>query len=201
MHLSLPATSAAADVSQHVRKTRDQCVIPDEDPERTILLDVDDDEGHPFDLMGDGEGDEHDGGEDEDGQEHSASFLPATGHKAHRSLPPAVKDQYEKHLKYLRQTPHGSKPYLYEVLQTFWLPHQANFFILNRSNKPCPSQLYNYRWFYWDPDHLVEGGLKCPNCSAHLHHHGFTQPRRVVDLENAFYLIGQRHRCPQCKKW
>jgi hypothetical protein len=171
------------------------CVIPDEDPNHSISLDTDDEEGYPFDHMGDGVGDEDDGGEDEGqelGSENAARLK-------RQPLPPVVKDQYEKHLKYLRQTPHGSKPYLYEVHQTFWLPHQANFFILNRPNKPRPSQLYNYRWFYWDPDHLVEGGLKCPNCCAHLHRHGYTQPRRVVDLQNVFYMIGQRHRCPQCK--
>lgn len=91
-------------------------------------------------------------------------------------MPPAVKDQYDKHLEFLRQTSgSGSMPWLYGTLQTFWLPHHANFFIMNKATKPHPSQLYNYHWFYWDPDHLVEGGLKCPNCSAHLHCHGFTR--------------------------
>ncbi len=194
------ASPASPVASQSVRRTRDQCVIPDEDPDRGISLDRDDEEGDPFDLMGDGVGDEDDGGEDEeDGREQNANSAAPKRHKTCRPLPPAVKDQYEKHLEYLKQTPHGSKPHLYEVHQTFWLPHQANFFILNRPRKPRPSQLYNHRWFYWDPDHLVEGGLKCPNCSAHLHRHGFTRPRRVVDLENVFYMIGQRHRCPQCK--
>jgi len=159
-------------------------------------LDTDEEEGHPFDFLGDGVGEEDDGGEEEDNEEED------TGSKAarrHNFLPPPVKDQYEKHLQYLRQTPHGSKPRLYEINKTFWLPHQANFFHLNTSNKPCPSQLYNHHWFYWDPDHLVEGGLKCPNCSSRLHRHGFTRPRRVVDLQYVFYIIGQRHRCPQCR--
>ncbi len=194
---TLPSTSTSATISQAMRKPRDQCVIPDEDPGRALSLDADDEEGHPFDLMGDGVGDEDDGGEDEDDERQQDAGSNKT--MKHKTLPPAVKDQYDKHLEYLKQTPHGAKPRLYEINQTFWLPHHENFFILNRSGKPRPSQLYNYRWFYWDPDHLVEGGLKCPICSAHLYRHGFTHPRRVVDIQNVFYMIGQRHRCPQCR--
>jgi len=194
----LPA-SAGTISPQSVRKARDICVIPEENLNHPISLDTDDEEGHPFDHMGHDVGDEDDGGEgeDEDEDQHLDSEH-AVKHKR-QTLSHAVKDQYEKHLKYLKQTPYGSKPYLYEVHHIFWLPHQANFFILSRPNKPRPSQLYNYRWFYWDPDHLVEGGLKCPNCNAHLHHHGFTWPRHVVDLQNVFYMIGQCYHCPQCK--
>jgi hypothetical protein len=90
-------------------------------------------------------------------------------------------------------------PHLYERDQTFWLPQTSNYFILHRTTKPRPSQLYNPRFFYWDPDCLLEGGLKCPLCKASLRHHGYARPRRVVDLENCFYMIGQRHICPQCK--
>ena len=197
---SVPASTAGQALLQSVERAHNQCIIPDEDPNRVISLDGDDEEGHPFDLMGDGVGDEDDGGEDEsDQQELHNGPGTAVGHKTQRTLPPAIKDEYERHLDYLKQTPHGSKPCLYEINQTFWLPHQANFFILNRSSKPYPAQLYNHRWFYWDPDHLVEGGLKCPNCGAKLHRHGFSRPRCVVDLQNVFYMIGQRHRCPKCR--
>jgi hypothetical protein len=123
----------------------------------------------------------------------------ASQQRAVKPLPPAVKDAYQKALEYLRQTSGPkSKPKLYEVLQTFWIPQKANFFLLHGKSKPCPEQLYNYRWFYWDPDHLVEGGLKCPNCNNPLDHHGFTRPRRVVDLEDVYYMIGQRHLCRHC---
>ena len=63
-----------------------------------------------------------------------------------------------------------------------------------------PAQFYDFDWFYWDPDYLVQGGLKCPvqNCGAKLHRHGFTRPRRVIGLEKPFFMIGQRHRCPGC---
>ena len=194
-----PTVSSDSTGSQDVRKTGQQ-VIPDEDPHHAILLDRDDEEGDPFDLMGDGVGDEFDGGENEDEDEESGGHESAPKHRGRQSLPPAVKDQYDKHLEFLKQgSGPGSMPRLYAVHQTFWLPHQANFFIMKNATKPRPSELYNHRWFYWDPDHLVEGGLKCPNCETHLHRHGFTRPRRVVDLEAVFYMIGQRHHCPHCR--
>ena len=192
---ALPGTSSLQNV-----RTQNQCVIPDEDPNRGLSLDSIDEEGDHFDLMGEGIGDEDDGGEDEEEQDFNADSEPAQKHKTRQPLPSAVKDEYDKHLSYLKQTSGPrAKPRLYETLQTFWLPQKANFFLLNGSKKPRPSQLYNHRWFYWDPDHLVEGGLRCPNCSSHLHRHGFTRPRRVVDLQDVFYMIGQRHRCPTCR--
>jgi hypothetical protein len=60
-----PVTSGDSTGSQNVRKTSGQHIIPDEDLHHAILLDRDDEKGHPFDLMGDGVGDEFDGGEDE----------------------------------------------------------------------------------------------------------------------------------------
>lgn len=174
------------------RKTRDQCIIPDEDPTRPISGDVEDEEGGYFDYMGEGEGDEDDGGEEEE-DVGSASQKPA------KPLPPAVKNGYQNALEFLKQTGPNSKPKLYETLQTFWIPRKANYFLLHGKSKPYPEQLYNYRWFYWDPDHLVEGGLKCPTCNNPLHRHGFTRPRRVVDLEDVYYMIGQRHLCRHCR--
>jgi hypothetical protein len=196
---SVPPPQSSGSASSHCHRERQSiCILPDEDPDRPISLDHLDEEGDPFDLMGDGVGEEDDGGEDEV-EEQSSSSEPPMRSRNYQSLPPAVKDTYDQHLEYLKQTPSGSKPRLYEVHNTFWLPHKDNFFFLNKSNKPRPTQLYNHRWFYWDPDHLVDGGLRCPNCEAHLHRHGYTRPRRVVSLEDVFYMIGQRHRCPQCR--
>src|SRR5579859_1382161 len=60
---SSPITSQPNQTRQ--RKSRDQCVIPDEDPARPIDGEVEDEEGGYFDYMGEGEGDEDDGGEDD----------------------------------------------------------------------------------------------------------------------------------------
>ena len=53
-HGTSAVASAGLTSSQAKRKPRDICVIPDEDPDNPISLDVEDEEGHPFDLMGDG---------------------------------------------------------------------------------------------------------------------------------------------------
>jgi len=187
---SAPTRGASVSSTQ---KRRDQCVIPEEDPNR-IIDGLDDDNDELLRMMGEGEGDDDDGGDDdmEDGGESQS--------RPRRPLPPAVHDAYEKHIEFLKQTKGTSpRPRLYESHQTFWLPQKSNYFIIHGAPKPRPAQLYNPRFFYWDPDILVEGGLKCPNCRTALRRHGFTRPRRVVDLENCFYMIGQRHLCPQCR--
>ncbi|KAJ6605574.1 hypothetical protein DFH09DRAFT_1121634 [Mycena vulgaris] len=71
------------------------------------------------------------------------------------------------------------------------------FFLLRGIKKPAAEDMYNARLYYWDPELLV-AELKCLNCSSKLHRHGYTRPRRVVDLHNYFYMIGQRHLCPKC---
>jgi hypothetical protein len=173
------------------RKTCDQCIIPDEFPTCPISGDVEDEEGGYFDYMGDGEGDEDedDGGEEEE-DVGSASQRPA------KPLPPAVKNGYQNALEFLKKTGPNSKPKLYETLQTFWIPCKAHYFLLHGKSKPYPEQLYNYHWFFWDPDHLVEGGLKCSTCNNPLHCHGFTHPSWVVDV---YYMSGQRHLCHHCR--
>jgi hypothetical protein len=181
-----------------LKRTRDQCVLPDEDPNRPITIAGDDND--KFDLMGEGEGDEDDGGEEEDDGEDDGDGDSPPKRRANRPLPPAVKIAYEKNLEYLKQASGPqSKPRLYEVHQTFWIPRKSNYFLLHGAAKPRPETLYNHRWFYWDPDHLVEGGLRCPICSTLLHRHGFTRPRGVVDLKEVFYVIGQQHQCLQCR--
>ena len=115
-------------------------------------------------------------------------------------LPPIVNEAYHNHLEYIKKTKGADcKPRLYAVDGTFWLSRQANFFIIHGSSKPRPSQLYAPRFFYWDPEHLIQGSLLCPKCCSPLQRLQFTRPRRVVDLEDCYYIIGQRHRCPKCK--
>ncbi|KAJ7664273.1 hypothetical protein B0H17DRAFT_952109, partial [Mycena rosella] len=58
--------------------------------------------------------------------------------------------------------------------------------------------MYNARLFYWDPDLLVDGGINCPDCHHKLERHGYTRPRRVVDLHDCFYLVGSRYKCTKC---
>ncbi|KAJ6535245.1 hypothetical protein DFH09DRAFT_1179785 [Mycena vulgaris] len=88
---------------------------------------------------------------------------------------------------------------LLRMPMTYLKPNGLNdiFFLLRGIKKPAAEDMYNARLYYWDPELLVTE-LKCPNCSSKLNCHGYTRPRRVVDLHNCFYMIGQRHLCPKC---
>lgn len=89
-------------------------------------------------------------------------------------------------------------PVLYAKNQSFWFPKVAAFFILQRG-KPLPQDLYDVRWFLWDPFALVKH-IPCPNCRRHLVRHGqISRPRRCVDLEGIFFIIGFRYRCTHCR--
>lgn len=46
---------------------------------------------------------------------------------------------------------------------------------------------------------LVNDRVKCPQCDRKLHHHNFTHPYQVVDLEDCFYMIGTKLWCLNCK--
>lgn len=120
----LAANPSVTSIPASSKKNCDQCIIPDDDPNQPILEGDGEDEGH-FDLMGDGEGDEgdeDDGGEDEESDEESAD-VNVHEQRVHYSLPPSVKTIYEKHLEYLKwMSGPKSKPQLYEIDQTFWLP-------------------------------------------------------------------------------
>jgi hypothetical protein len=74
-----------------IKRQRDQCVIPDEDPDRPISEGDGEEDGY-FDLMGDGEGDEDDGGEDEDNLDADTDESSATSKRVpRRPLPPSIK--------------------------------------------------------------------------------------------------------------
>jgi hypothetical protein len=63
-----------------------------------------------------------------------------------------------------------------------------------------PQSLFKARFFLWDPEPLCHGGIACPNCSMKLRRHGHIHiPRRCVDLDGQFWIIGFRYHCPNCK--
>lgn len=127
-------------------------------------------------------------------------------------LPSLVLDAFWKKIEYLKELTEGqgrsAKHLVYEKLQSFWLPHFDSFFYL-RQRALSPEQLLMPRFFYWDPLLLVDH-ISCPvihtsgtstiPCSGLLVRHGYCQmPRRIIDLENSYYLICVRYRCNQCK--
>lgn len=184
--LTIPSRTGAAALQRHI--------IPDEDPNRELEMDEEDE------LLGQGEGLEDDGGPDDDEiQEDGDNVDSLCNSRTRQKLPSIVYEAYQNHLDYLKRTKDiHSKPRIY-VEGTFWLPRKSNFFLLHGSSKPRPSQFYTPPFFLWDPEHLIQGSLLCPKCHSSLERLQVTRPRRVVDLEDCYYMIGQRHRCLKCK--
>ncbi|KAF6741348.1 hypothetical protein DFP72DRAFT_1116992 [Ephemerocybe angulata] len=97
--------------------------------------------------------------------------------------------------------PLSSRTSYYDTLQSFWLPLKHAFFSLNKVQL-SPHTMLVPRFFYWDPDLLVDS-ITCPRegCMGKLMRHGLLEyPRRIVDLEGSFYMIGARYQCPNCSK-
>ena len=90
------------------------------------------------------------------------------------------------------------RPPLYAVHCTFWFPQHSTFFFLDRNNPPPPQKLFNPRFFLWDPEVLCSG-IPCPNCRTPLQRHQpISRPRRCVDFNSTFWIIGYRYRCGRC---
>ncbi|TFK45259.1 hypothetical protein OE88DRAFT_1594242, partial [Heliocybe sulcata] len=138
----------------------------------------------------DGCGDEdHNDDEDDEGEDSE------TG--AARRVPPWLKEIFI--CKVAEANIHNADgiPCLYES-GSFWFPTVLTFFLLRRG-RPLPEKLYSPRLFLWDPQSLVEGGIGCPLCGRKLSRNGHVPyPRRVVDLDQSFWIIRYQYRCPSC---
>ena len=170
-------------------------VIADEDPERSVACANDDEEDGYFGLMGDGLGeDDQCDDEDYDGPD------PSLGKARERRLPPPwlklAFDQKVNESARSHRGPDGLPP-LYRDHRTFWFPRPSTFFLLRSS--VSPQDLYNPRFFLWDPAALCAEGIPCPNCRVALKPHGhISSPRRCVDVDGPFWMIGYRYRCFNC---
>jgi hypothetical protein len=174
----------------------DNPVIADEDIERHVASADDNEEDGYFGLMGDGLGEEDQGGEDEqeDGEEIAGSA--ARRHPLPEWLQKAFDIKVIESACAIRG-PDGLPP-LYRDHKTFWFPQQSTYFLL-RSQSISPQDLYNPRFFLWDPAALCLNGIPCPNCHVSLKPHGhIPQPRRCVDISGTFWMIGYRYHCPAC---
>ncbi|KAF9048060.1 hypothetical protein BDZ89DRAFT_928787, partial [Hymenopellis radicata] len=82
---------------------------------------------------------------------------------------------------------------------TFWLPRRCNFFNLNHSNI-CPQDLFIPAFFVWDPAAIMSTGIPCPSCNLRLTRDGVVKrPRRIVDIDDTFWIIGYSYACRSCK--
>ncbi|CAK5266047.1 unnamed protein product [Mycena citricolor] len=92
-------------------------------------------------------------------------------------------------------------PPLYRDHRTFWFPCEDSYFATRNLSveELTPEALYQCRWLLWDPGAFDK--IPCPRegCSSNLVRHGtIKRPRRVVDLDDTFFMIGYRYRCPMC---
>jgi hypothetical protein len=119
------------------------------------------------------------------------------------SMPPWFKALFEEKVEFLKsQTKKPGQSDLYSIHKTFWLPKHTTFFNLQSANpfQLSPTLAFEPVFFYWDPQSIL-GELQCPLChAAKLNHHGFIdQPRRCIQLNQSFWIIGTRYRCTSCK--
>ena len=177
-------------------------IIPNEDPQHPVNLGDDDDEDE-----GDGEGvgskdlDEAEGDEgDDEGDPNQVPAGPDEKTRTQRPLPGWLLSHFR--MKVAECGPnfrnaHGLPP-LYASGNTFWFPQPLTSFLLTHDNL-SPEKLYNPRFFLWDPEPLCHGGIPCPSCQHRLHRNGhISQPRRVIDINSTFWMIGYRYRCRTC---
>ncbi|KAG6875262.1 hypothetical protein C0992_004529 [Termitomyces sp. T32_za158] len=179
-------------------------IIPENDPSRIVDLD-DEDNSSESDheckdesrLLQDGIGDEDDGDDDE-GEEDHAHLHSNRRHP----LPAWLQDAFDACVDQSSRKNCGADglPPLYRDHQTFWFPRPSPYFQL-RKPKITPQDLYRCDIFLWDPECLIKEGIRCPNphCGARLWRLShIARPRRVVDLDRTFWILGYRYRCPQC---
>ncbi|KIM37653.1 hypothetical protein M413DRAFT_49570, partial [Hebeloma cylindrosporum] len=182
-------------------------IIPDEDPQQDIETAGGDDEGGDDEagINGDGlgeedevpdEGDEADDEEDSQQEGNSSSRTKST----RRPLPKWLLELFNARVAE-SSTPYRNAdglPPLYANHKTFWFPQSSTFFFLKQTST-TPQQLFNPRFFLWDPDALCPRGIPCPNCRTVLQRHqAISLPRQCVDFNETFWIIGYRYRCRSC---
>ncbi|GLB43789.1 putative essential for the formation of DNA replication focal centers [Lyophyllum shimeji] len=196
------STSASA---AHSTSARAPDIVPEpqlifnDDPSRVINDDDGDDAGSDDggdSLLEEGIG-EDDGDDAEDSMGNtSSSKVPL------RDLPTWLDTAFKAHAEASSPSNRGPDglPPLYRDRQ-FWFPKPATFFLLQDINTLSPQNVYDARFFLWDPECLAPNGIVCPNgCGARLQRHtDIPRPRRVVGLDSTFWIIGYRYKCGQCK--
>lgn len=197
---------AASGLLPPIGPTNSHRIILAEDPQRPIDVGPDE-EDELVDVSGDGigkedeiylEGDEMDDefnpGEERAGEPQPTPPLPSPS----RSMPAWLLDAFNAKVAESSVRGADKLPLLYAKHRTFWFPQESSFFILRRRGV-SPQKLYNPAFFLWDPMPLCDEGISCPNCQTSLvrlcH---ISRPRRCVDFNKTFFMIGYRYRCPNC---
>jgi hypothetical protein len=183
-----------------------QSIIADEDPQRSVEISEDDEDDEATgDGLGEEDGDPDDEGEGDDDFDEGFEFddKGTTGNlkakPSRRPLPPWLLESFKARVaessSQYRDT--AGLPPLYAQHQTFWFPQPSTYFLIKKGS--TPQQLFNPRFFLWDPEALCPNGIPCPNCRRVLHRHqAISQPRRCVGIDQTFWIIGYRYRCRNC---
>ncbi|KIK09495.1 hypothetical protein K443DRAFT_127431 [Laccaria amethystina LaAM-08-1] len=170
-------------------------VIPDEDPQCTTD-DFDDDEDPVGEGIGEEDGEQDDGDEVED-EPVCVDSGRNSGSRKRRPLPAWLLQPFKAKIEESKRRDANRLPPLYAELQTFWFPQKATFFILQKPDV-SPPDLYNPQFFLWDPEALCSH-IPCPNCQRPLHRHThISHPRRCVDADSTFWMLGYCYRCRWC---
>ncbi|PBK95300.1 hypothetical protein ARMGADRAFT_795222 [Armillaria gallica] len=187
----LPPESATQATMEAAIGSLNERILPEYDPTRPLDEDSpDDDDDNGFGDDGDG----HEAPNDDEDRDLPSSVRPPPGW---------LMASFEANLQIVKDSVigHGAstKITIYDRLKSFWLPRIDTFFILQQRDI-TPSLLYNPRFFYWDPLALVDQ-IRCykSGCIGHLTRHGYwRRPRRIVDLEDAYWLMGVQYKCNCC---
>ena len=176
---SLPSASSASALLQQIpepsRMPQSQPsvslnVIPDEDPQRAVET-ADQPEDDYSGLMEDGLGGEGCDGDDSTDDQADDTFVTGANIQDRFALPDWPSVAFKAKLEEASNRGGDGLPKLYSVQKTFWFPQQSTYFLL-RDHTVTPQDLYNPRFFLWDPQCLVAGGIGCPKCGVRLNHHG-----------------------------
>ena len=172
-------------------------IIPDEDPQRDV--ETPDHDGEDSDGLEEELGAEDDPQDDDDEADEDLDEpeTPPPSSRQRRPFPVWLMDRFNARREELKSRDANGLPPLYSHDETFWFPQKSTFFFLQQQS--CsPPQLYNPRFFLWDPECLCDR-IPCPNCKQPLQRHGeILHPRRCVSLDSTFWIIGYRYRCGNC---
>ncbi|KAJ6448574.1 hypothetical protein C8R45DRAFT_1132891 [Mycena sanguinolenta] len=170
-------------------------------PSIGFITNIDDSPGsQAFHGEGIGEEEEEEGGNGDDESEGEGDGGGNTQVPKRKPFPEWLKKHLKKFLDELKYdlentTQKKSRHYL---AGTFWLPRNAVWFSLGGLNVK-PTDLFLPDFFLWDPLDLVGSnlGVRCPDCNNHhLTRNGVVKrPRRVVDIDNCFWIIGWTYAC------
>ncbi|CAK5267877.1 unnamed protein product, partial [Mycena citricolor] len=183
-----------------------QPICADRRPTVEEIEDEEDEEDGYDDYLNDGIGEDPGGDDDEDdgdsdglsGGQESSSADPKP-QRTPRPYPTWVTSRFTSHVAASAQRGADGLPPLYRDHKSFWFLAEDPFFSTQNVEDLKPESLFHPRFFLWDP--MALGQVPCPRegCRSNLNRHAtIKRPRRCVDFDDTFYMIGYRYRCPKC---